>query len=516
MSFLKIKVSLINVLILSSFSLICLCLNETSKLLFQFKGKSLHKEEDPDTDENTEPYWEDDSEYPIFPPKKVYNSSTFISEWFYNGMYTFSIIGAKKIESYINMQNSKLSIEKCNINRAYSKTTMTEKSYYKPLTSETYMKKNAQTGNDIFYFAEDFKFQKNIQIGESKGNGLDFYFNEEDNDYALCGNFGFNLNLDETNLISQLKKKNYINKYIWTLKYQTIDDGIIILGTEPHFYDNNTFKESHFFEIKAVPKQSPDTDWSFVFDEVRTYDNKTKIVLSQNKADFLIDRGLIIGTDEYKMKIDELVFNDLINEKICYREIKTFHDYEKKTDEEYYIYYCSTSSFMKNKYTIEKTYYNTFPSIEFFDRESNMTFSLTKEDLFYIADSRMYFLVIFKKSIFPKNIWKLGEPFFLKNQFTFNQEKKSVGFYSNLERKSNGKEDYNENNGKRTNLVLYIVIIIILVILLIVLAYFLGKKLSQNRKKRANELNDDEFEYTSEKKANANNNEKDDDSLLIN
>ena len=160
MSFLKIKVSLINVLILSSFSLICLCLNETSKLLFQFKGKSLHKEEDPDTDENTEPYWEDDSEYPIFPPKKVYNSSTFISEWFYNGMYTFSIIGAKKIESYINMQNSKLSIEKCNINRAYSKTTMTEKSYYKPLTSETYMKKMLKLEMIYFILQKILNFKK--------------------------------------------------------------------------------------------------------------------------------------------------------------------------------------------------------------------------------------------------------------------------------------------------------------------------------------------------------------------
>ena len=496
------------VLFLSSLNIICLCLTDSSKLLFQFKGKSLHKEEDSYSDENTQPYWVDDPDYPFLPPNNVYNSSTFISEWFYNGMYTISFIGSSKIESYINMQNSKLSIQKCNINRVYSKTTMKEKSYYKPLISETYKKINDQTGNDIFYFAEDFNLNKNIQIGEKKGNGLDFYFKEKDNNTALCGNFGLNLNNDKTNLIYQLKKKNYINNYIWTLKYQTIDSGVFVLGTEPHFYQNSSFKESYFYEIKAIPNQSPDTDWSFKMDEVRTYDNKTKIVLSQNKVDFLIDRGLIIGTDEYKKKIDELVFNDLINEKICHREINKFYDYEKETNEEYFIYYCNKDSFMKNKYTIEKTYYNTFPSIELFDKKSNMTFSLNREDLFYMINLRIYFLVIFKKSNSENTIWKLGEPFFIKYQFTFNQEKKTVGFYSKLEKNSNERKI---NNEEKRNLTLYIIIISFLVFLLIGLAYYLGKKLNEQRKKRANELNDDEFDYSTENKSN-----KKEDSILIN
>ena len=42
--------------------------------------------------------------------------------------------------------------------------------------------------------------------------------------------------------------------------------------------------------------------------------------LSDLKIDFLPDRGLIIGTDEYKKKIDDLIFNDLISKKICSRE----------------------------------------------------------------------------------------------------------------------------------------------------------------------------------------------------
>ena len=37
---------------------------------------------------------------------------------------------------------------------------------------------------------------------------------------------------------------------------------------------------------------------------------------------------------------------------------------------------------------------------------------------------------------------------------------------------------------------------VILIIVLGIVAYFLGKKLNENRKKRANELNDEDFEYS--------------------
>jgi hypothetical protein len=116
------------------------------------------------------------------------------------------------------MENSKLSIEPCDNNRIYRETR--DKSYYKPLNSDTYTQKENDIGNDIFTVVGDLQYKTNVQIGE-KGNGLNFYFNEKDNDKDLCGNFGFNIDttLDKTNLVNQLKKKGYINEYTWTLKY---------------------------------------------------------------------------------------------------------------------------------------------------------------------------------------------------------------------------------------------------------------------------------------------------------
>ena len=219
-----------------------------------------------------------------------------------------------------------------------------------------------------------------------------------------------------------------------------------------------------------------------------------------------------------KKKIDELVFNDLISKKICYCETKTFHDEEKNTNDEYYIYYCNKNEFMGNKYTIDKTYYNSFPNLEFYVKEYNMTFSLNKDHLFHELYERSYFLVVFKKSNTENNIWKLGEPFFSHFQFTFDQDQKIVGFYNpHFEKISN--DEYtknNEYNDSKTNLwPLYIILIILGVALLIGLAYFLGKKLNENRKKRANELNDDDFDYSAEKKLNSNSNALNTESLGI-
>ena len=239
--------------------------------------------------------------------------------------------------------------------------------------------------------------------------------------------------------------------------------------------------------MKAIPIQSSETAWSFQMDKV-VIDHKNKSTeyeIPDKKVDFLIDRGLIIGTDEYKKKIDEIFFNDLINQKICHIETETFDDEEQGTKDEYYIYWCNTNSFMGNKYTVEKTYYNTFPSLYFTLKQYNMTFTLNKEDLFFDKYGKTFFLIIFKKSGSQNNIWKLGESFFAKYQFTFDLDKKTAGFYN-----KNYKNEYvkiNElQNGSKSMTVLYVILIVILVSGLVAVAHYLGKKFNESRKKRAN------------------------------
>ena len=46
---------------------------------------------------------------------------------------------------------------------------------------------------------------------------------------------------------------------MWTLKYQTEEDGIIILGIEPHFYQEDSYYISQYGKMKAIQNQSPET-----------------------------------------------------------------------------------------------------------------------------------------------------------------------------------------------------------------------------------------------------------------
>ena len=160
---------LISILLLY-LSTLSFCLEQSSILLLPFKTKSLQKEED---DEDwVEPYQSDEEgEWPYVPPSQVFNSS--INKWFYNGFNVLTKINNYNIESYVNMDNSKLSIEKCNPKKIISSNRGSN--IYKPLNSNTYTKTGNNIGNDVFYFIGDLHYKSTIKIGE-KGNGLNFFF----------------------------------------------------------------------------------------------------------------------------------------------------------------------------------------------------------------------------------------------------------------------------------------------------------------------------------------------------
>ena len=476
-----------------------------------FKTKSLRDLDDPN-DYIEESWYYDGDGNRIKRETTVYNTTIFLNKWFYNGIYHTISIGGKNLNSYINLGNPKFSVGRCNKNKIYSLLS----NHYKPSESLTYSQIENNIGNDLLNFISDtsnYSIKRNI--GEKKGEGINFYYNETNED-SLCGELGLNLNLgfDKTNLISQLKTKNYIEKFVWTLVYQNEGSGIIIMGNEPHFYDSKTYLMSQYCSVYANPIQSSKTGWSFKFDDIYFYNkNKEKISLSQNKINFAIDKGIIIGTDEYRKKIGENFLNDLINNKICFIETKTFNDEEKNEKEQFYIYYCQKSKFAgKGLDDLKDTHYNNFPALKLFVLDSNMTFTLDKHDLFVEKFDRIYFLVIFKKSDNENDIWEIGEPFFYKtrnNPIIFDQDNKKIGFYNfNLPKIPN--EEYNNNNNKKSkeeekstnNFILYLGIGIVIIIL-VVLAFYLGKFFNEKRKKRANELMDD-FDYSSDKPFNSN------------
>ena len=175
----------------------------------------------------------------------------------------------------------------------------------------------------------------------------------------------------------------------------------------------------------------------------------------------------------------------------------------------------------ENKEHGTMNYYSEFPNIIFNSKSFEYDFEIIKEDLFEIINGREYYMIIFPKNIKDinnKDKWYLGEPFYRKYPFTINLDAKTIGFYldkKDINKKLNNTKDIiNNNNDKikeesKVKTILIRIGEILIGIIFIILAYFIGMKVKEGRKKRANELKDDFYEYISDNKKdiNENNNE---------
>ena len=221
-----------------------------------------------------------------------------------------------------------------------------------------------------------------------------------------------------------------------------------------------------------------------------------------------INSGIIIGTNEYKNLIDKIFFNNLIKKNIC--KVDTII----KDNIEYYIYSCNSELIgLPNPRYTTKSYYKDFPNLILSLKKIEYNFTLTNSDLFELISGRYYFLIIFKKINLKtdKDSWYLGKPFYIKYPFSINIRDKTIGFYKIIEDNNNikfndtqkndeiknGNNKLNRNNYK--NQILKYIVEVIFILILLFLAYFIGVRVRERRRKIANELKDDNYEYITDK-----------------
>ena len=431
------------------------------------------------------------------------NPTSFLNKWFYNDIHFNIKIGSpsQELKTFINFDNSKFSISNCK-----HSTSIESLSKDKFISSKTFTFNN-DIGNDFAIFYDNPNYFSTIYVNEQY-NGIDFNFNEvRDENLELCGNLGLKMNNHEkTNFIEQLKHKGVIDKYIWTIDYQTLSQGVVIFGSEPHFYDSSKYFYSQYKTIYANLNNNNKKNWSFNFDKITINITDTNIIqLKDTNCELFIDHGLIIGTEEYKKFIEENYFNELIKEEVCYKEVTKLDE----SSDEYIIFYCDKLKFkgdFNSFSSIKNKPYFKFNDIFLFQKGFEYIFKLRKENLFEEIDDKVYFLIIFDKK--DNNVWKLGEPFISEHKFIFNQEQKTIGFYNTLlEKIPNSQYDFDsieqkikeKNNfiNNKSNIIKYIfknMANIILIITSIFIILYITKKLLAKRKLRANELLDN-YDY---------------------
>ena len=477
----------------------------------------------------------------------------FFQEYFFRDFYTSLPTGipSKKIlalldthshifhfgENYLkkNSLNEILDSEKIISKQTYDKT---ESLSFKNISRFHYSNRELKTASlcsEIFILYTDILMEKFVSIGDVK------FIIDDDVQENLHIRIGLGKPLTKDyvgppHFIQSLLDVNAIKDQTWTIKFNK-NGGLFILGEEPHKYEDITldkrYQRKNYFITESLSSVEYHNPISIKVQDVYLINNKNKnkkeeITINEDKGCYLnYNNGFITATKEYWDYIKKNFFNEFFNSNICKEELIKFN-LEEDIVKSYYVISCDKSKFTEE----DKIKLDEFPTIIFYIFDYNYKFELTKDDVFTEVNNILYFMIIYKRDIFNNPdlvFWDLGLPFLHKYQFVHNYEKKTIGFYlpekeeeieeplpseNNEEKQSdininpnenkNGndmnknknKDDNDNDKDKNNNLAIYIIIGIIVGILLLILAFCLGKNLYQQRKRKANEL-EENFDYTS-------------------
>ena len=315
---------------------------------------------------------------------------------------------------------------------------------------------------------------------------------------AIC------LQLENTSSVLQftpslpvLLKKNYslIDNYRWFVYYgQNNEKDYLVMGTTvDKFKDPETGKkvypsldfENDFFNVNDeldVHKAAMTINFDQIYLLSETNKEKEEFEDEKNlKGKLIYNIGFIVGTINYSQYIEKNLLGIYLELNKCYKGI--FSQRPNLVGEEYTYYYCDDSLYNNIKASFKK--------IIFKQVSLSKKFELTFDDLFLRLNGYLIFLVIF--STHQHKNWDFGTPFLKKYQFDFDFQNKKVGYY-HVERINTNLEMFpTQNNFLKYTLL--ILLILILSIVLVILGIYIGKNSFSKRKKRANELDDDDYEY---------------------
>ena len=276
---------------------------------------------------------------------------------------------------------------------------------------------------------------------------------------------------ESANLITQLKKQDKINSYVFSIKYTNDDNGEIIIGDLPHEYSPEKYSsKNYFFDTVSITKEPP-FNWHFTYDKCLYGEEE---VDKSNMVKLSIDFGFIKGNSFLKKNLEKNFF--------------AMNNCNKKQINDYDIFYCTKDALKNFKPIIFKLQSKYCPTI------TNANFEFIADDLF-IKDNndndKYYFQIIFNTDGLFHN-WVFGKPLFKKYQMVFDQDKKTYGFY--LENNFNIINTLPNNIANTSTKISWILVVFLLIVSLGLL-YALHTLLPKiPRKLKANEL-EENFSY---------------------
>ena len=373
--------------------------------------------------------------------------------------------------------------------------------FFNRTASSTYEAKNK---NESKYILEDvetgFDSKDIININGDKRKINFIYATKHKSDYEL-GNIGLliprKIQNDVWPFLDSLNKAEYINSYIWTLKFDqklsildiifTIDEdkkviGEFIIGDEPHNYERNKtiYDKQHFIEIDALWSEH-DLNWDIEF-------YKIYLTFKENEIDSkkFNDSKINIHGDHRAEINPDIGF---IVAPIPFFEIISQHFFEK------YRNICNkikiAGSLFRYIECQEKFNISNFPNLSFV-YEDDITFNLTYKDLFIFdkVKKKYIFLILYEGYT---SDWVLGRLFLRKYQFVFNGKTKKIGYYKSMD-DTTWETDSDFDKDEIINFIAFIIQGLFLLAIVIFIIYLIYKKIKgkNKRQKRINELDEED------------------------
>lgn len=321
---------------------------------------------------------------------------------------------------------------------------------------------------------------------------------------AVSGGIGMKLDADNTlckesllrnrTFFEQVKKKKLINKYDFSIfyenkEYKKEEGAVLLMGGLPHefnedlgYYKGDSFDEKNLRKINMLNNEA-----KFDIDKIIGYYGKNQSNIIEN---FIPNFG--------NFKTIELDYNDGgIQAPLYFRQFyeKAFEGYlgdlcfnETFSGFKYPFFYCKKEIGADIDKIKEK-----LPGVIFESNDLDSNFTIDVDDLFLENGDYIFCLIYFQSNIDHEK-WKIGKPFLKKYQFSFNFDAKNIFYYQNLKQK-------NDDQQSKKGVPVYVLIISIVGTLIIVgLIVFLVFKFKFGgkciKRKRANELDDDDYAYS--------------------
>ena len=401
------------------------------------------------------------SSNPLAEPKRDYTSNKLV--------YDFSKNFLEKYSYYDESKSKTINLGQCEKRKPYDEPE-------KPIAEEV-------CGSN-----ETISLYNNIDLKE-KTNYKNFYFdlakNSKDNVTGVIG-LGLNDNNYHTSFLKVLKSNKLIDSYYWFFEFNSWDStsGKLILGSlleniYSDKYSSDDLASTHSGDAMYVY-------WDMYFDEIYTKkeSDKIKFITNREKAELNVESNLIIGNNDYKNYLSTIL-NEFMNEK-CFNDTFKGYDEMYDYDSDITFYYCKNDKNVKDKLM------NSISTIYFNSVDLKTTFELTKEQILKENNDYIFINIVFSKNV---NRWILGKQIALKYKFIFNPEAKNIYYYPSMSKSEPEKTNY-----------LKIILICALLVIVCIIGIIIGKFLyGKTKKRRANELKDDNYEYFPEENKDKNN-----------